>query len=136
MTRQQLALRTFGWAAVGFLLTNGVVLALGDAIDDGQYATGVKTLTLSGIAAVIAGIIAVLQSLRFPADTAFGKAASQFVQMLLAGTATLVVADLTEAAAIAFGTALLRLVVAAVLGGVQAYLVNMPRPTPPPPATA
>ncbi len=132
MTRGQLALRTFGWAAVGFLLTNGVVLAFSDAVNEGTYKTGVVALVLSAIAAAIAGGIAVLQSLKFPVDTAWGKAASQFVQMILAGAATLVVADLTAAAAVAFGTALVRLVVSAFLGAVQAYLVNLPKPPPDP----
>lgn len=133
MTRGQLALRTFGWAAVGFLLTNGVVVAFSEAIDVGNYGTGVKALVLSAIAAVIAGVLAVLQSLKFSVDTAAGKALSQFIQMVLAGAATLVVADLTTAAAVAFGQAALKLIVAAFLGAVQAYLVNLPRPPAQPP---
>jgi len=42
MTRSTLLLRTFGWAAVGFLVTNGALLALGDAFEVGDYRTGVS----------------------------------------------------------------------------------------------
>lgn len=133
MTRGQLFLRTFGWAAVGFLLTNGVVVAITDAIDVGDYATGVRALVLSAIAAAIAAVIAALQSMKWPVDTAWGKAVSQFCQMIVGGAATLVVSDLTTAAAVAFGAAAFKLVVASLLGAVQAYLVNLPRPPVQPP---
>ncbi len=136
MTRPQLLLRTFGWAAVGFLVTNGTVLALGEAFEVGDYRTGVVQLTLAVIAAVLAGVVAVLQSLKFSTDTAQGKAASQFVQMLLAGAVTLGLADLTEAAAVAFGAAALKLVIASAIGALQAFLVNQPAPPPQPPVVA
>jgi hypothetical protein len=133
-TRLQLALRTFGWAAVGFLVTSGAVVALGTNFDAGNYEVGMTALALSLVAAVVAGVIAALQSLKFPATTAIGKAAAQFVQMVVAGLGVLVLADLTDAAVVAFVGAIAKLVVASLIGALQAYLVNLPRPPEQPPA--
>jgi hypothetical protein len=127
MTKSQLLLRTFGWAAVGFLVTNGMVVALGASFEAGNYDW--KPTALSVIAAILAGIIAVLQSLKFSATTPMGKALNQFVQMFVAGLLTLAVADLTTAAAVAFAGAVGKLAIAALIGAVQAYLVNLPAPS-------
>lgn len=131
-TRLQLALRTFGWAAVGFLVTSGAVIALGTNFDAGNYEVGLTALALALIAAAVAGVIAALQSLKFPVDTAAGKALAQFVQMVVAGLGTLVLADLTKAAAVSFIGATVKLLVASAIGALQAYLVNLPAPPPQP----
>ena len=125
MTRWTLYLRTFAWAAVGFFATDGVFTAIMDALEIGDWSTGVKRLTLASIAALATGVIAVIQSLRYSTDTSLGKAINQFLQMLLAGLATLAVADLTGAAVVAFGTAFWKLIVAALIGAAQAYFVNL-----------
>ena len=132
MSRRELLLRTFGWAAVGFLLTNGAVLAFGEAVEAGEYGTGLTQLTLSGIAALLAGVFAVLQSLKFSTDTAGGKALNQFLQMVLAGGVTLGIAELTGAAALVFAVQAVKLVIAAAIGALQAFLVNLPQPPPQP----
>lgn len=124
MSKATLYLRTFGWAAVGFLVTSGALSALNTSIDAGKYSEGLSALTLSVIAALLAGVLALLQSLKFSQTTAAGKAASQFVQMFIAGWVTLGVADLTSDAAVAFGGGLSKLAIASALGALQAYLVN------------
>jgi hypothetical protein len=123
MNRASLLLRTFGWAAVGFLVTNGALLALSDAIDAGDYSTGVTALALSGIAAVLAGVLAALNVLRF-GESPLERAANQGVQMLIAGFGVLGITELTSEAVGNFGTALVKLVIASAIGALQAYLVN------------
>jgi len=124
MTKTAILLRTFGWAAVGFLVTSGAVVAFGVEFEAGNYSEGVTALALALIAAILSGVIAALQAMRFSTDTAGGKALNQFVQMVIAGLATLAIADLTGAAAIAFVGAVGKLLVASAIGAVQAYLVN------------
>lgn len=131
-TRFQLALRTFGWAAVGFLVTSGAVIALGANFDAGNYEVGLTALALALIMAVVAGVVAVLTSLKFPVTTAAGKALAQFIQMEVAGLGVLVLADLSKAAVIVFFGAFVKLTIASAIGALQAYLVNLPAPPPQP----
>ena len=127
MSKLRLLLRTFGWAAVGFLVTSGAVVALGASFESGNYNEGLTQGALALIAAAIAGVIAALGALRF-SDSPAGRALNQFVQMVAAGLAVLGVADLTGAAGVAFLGATLKLVVASGIGALQAYLVNLPAP--------
>lgn len=124
MTKGQLLVRTFAWAAAGFLLTSGALTAFANTVGTSDYGTGVKALVIAGVSAALAGVIAVLQSWKWRADTALGRAESQFGQMMVAGLGTLGLADLTGAAAVAFGQATVKLVVASLIGSVTAYYVN------------
>lgn len=124
MNRASLFLRTLGWGAVGFLLANGVVLTLLDAVQDGgDLVVSFKQLAIASIAALAAGLIAALGLLRF-GETPGGRALAQFTQMLAAGLATLAVADLTTAAAVTWVVASGRMLLSAAIGALQAYLVN------------
>lgn len=124
MSKALLFLRTWAWAALGFLLANGVVLALLDAADTGAYATGVKQLVLAGIAAAVTGVIAAVGLLRF-GESPLMKALNQVVQMAVAYLATLAVADLTDAVVVAWLAGLGRFVVSALISGLQTYMVNL-----------
>lgn len=126
MTRTKLLFRTFAWAAVGFLVTGGALAAFSENLDFGS-------LALALIAAVVSGVIAVLQSLKFTADTPMGRALSQLVQMLVAGLGTLLVADWGWEEVGDLPQAIGKLVIASVVGALQAYYMNVPPPPEPGP---
>lgn len=126
MTRGKLLLRTFAWAAVGFLVTGGALTAFSESLDFGS-------LGLALIAAAVAGVIAALQSLRFSTDTALGRGLNQFAQMLVAGLLTLGVAEYGWEEVGDLPAAAVKLVIASLVGGLQAYFMNQPPPAEPAP---
>jgi len=83
----------------------------------------VKVFVLGTITAVIAALSAtVLGMVGFTADTAAGKSLAQALQVFGAGLATVVVADLTEAAAITAAQALVPLAALAIGSGLLSFL--------------
>ena len=126
MTRTKVYFRTFAWAAVGFLVTGGALAVFSETLDFGS-------LALALIAALITGVIAVLQSLRYATDTPQGRAFSQFIQMVIAGLSTLLVADWGWDEVADLPVAIGKLILASIVGALQAYYMNQPPPPEPAP---
>lgn len=112
--------RTFAASMVGVL--GAAVVA--DWVS--AFNASATTFTLGTIAALIAGVAAYLLAVGgiTTASTALGKAIATTAQYIGSGLATIAVADLTTNAIKAFGTSLLRVVIAGVAAGLVTLAVN------------
>lgn len=124
--------RTFLGALAPTLLAASAINWFG-----GEAALGATKLTLAVVASLVAAVIAALVALT-PANptTALQKGIAHALQMLVAGLGTVVLADLSGAAAVDFGRQVMGIVIAAAFGGFTAFSVNFSEdlpPGPPPP---
>lgn len=111
--------RTFAAAMTGVL---GAAVVADWTADFNASAT---ILALGLIAAALAGLVAFLSAAGgLTATTTLGKAVVTAAQFAATGLATVGLADLTEAAAIDFGKAVLKVAIAAVFAGLATLAVN------------
>lgn len=113
------AVRTFAQAMVGVLSAAVVADWIGD------LRTSATVFALGTIAALVAAVAAFLLAHgEITASTPIGKALASTAQFLGAGLATVGLADLTNAAAIDFGQAVGKIVIAAVATGLYTLAQN------------
>ena len=111
--------RTFAAAVTGVL--SAAVVA--DWTTD--FNASATILALGVIAAVLAGVVATLQAYGgLTVTSTVGKALVTAAQFAATGLATVGLADLTEAAAVDFGKAVLKVAIAAVFAGLTTLAVN------------
>lgn len=120
------AFRTIGAAAFGFLMVNGVLVALVAALNVGDWHTAFLVFVIGGVSALATGVAALIWNYltNHPAVTPLGKALATFLEALAGGIVTLVLYDVTKAAAITYAIALWRLVGSAVTAALHTYTTN------------
>lgn len=119
--------RTVGWGSVGVVAVVWVVIPALQKIQVGDWPGLATAVVIGGLTVVGAGLLAFLQALiqkNSAQSTALQRALYQFGQMAVAGLAAPVLADTLFNTAANYGRSLWFTFSAALIAGVQAFIVN------------